>query len=794
MIRIENVFKDYKRGKSLTNVLKEINLEFPKRGFVTINGPSGCGKTTLLNLIGGLDSPTKGNIYYNDKVYTRLDLNQFRNNNIGFVFQNFNLINHLSVFDNVKLSLDLTKLSRREKKKMVFEALEKVGLTGKEKNKVTELSGGQQQRVAIARAIINKPSIILADEPTGALDTQTSDEIAQLLKELSKETLVIMVTHNIELAGKYSDRLIKMVDGKICEDTIIQEDKEIKKDAINNNSNNINNINKNINNNINNNINIEKASKKSKKTNMPLYLGFFLSLKNIITKKIRTLATIFAGCIGIISVALVTSVSSGVSKYIEKIQVEMLEGNPIVITNYSVSTTTTNNGSLKVEYPNTNEVLVNKTETIYKQKDTMTKEFIEKVNSLDKDKYTIIDYNRSIRMRLYKEVSGVLTKISLNYFYEMNTLEVMNDEYDILYGTMPDEYNEVALLVDKYNSINANTLKSVGLDSDKDTYAFDEIIGQTYCLIGNELYYKYNETKGYYVRNTINNEALESSEKIKITAIIRAKEDIVYDVYSTGIIYSKELTNYVLDEANSSDIVKEQLKYGLSKSVFTGKEFEDTDYGSTVYTASYLYEEQLLELCANAVVNRIDIYTDSFEDRTYIQQQIKESEEYKSLSRPQYKDYMSSIANDFSTFIEILTKVLIIFALIALLVSSIMTGIISYVSVLERTKEIGIMRSIGARKKDIVTIFSSENFIIGVCSAVLGITLAYLIKSPINTLVQNIIKENVSNASSVVKENLIIFDPKNLLILVVGNALLIIFSGLIPAIIASIKNPIDALK
>ena len=775
MIKIKNLYKDYKNGKSSTKVLKALNLQFPERGFITISGPSGCGKTTLMNLIGGLDSPTKGEIYYNNISYKELDLNQYRNNSIGFVFQNFNLINHLSVFDNVKLSLDLTKLKKKEKKKKVYEVLAKVGLKGKEKNNVTELSGGQQQRVAIARAIINSPSIILADEPTGALDTQTSDEIATLLKALSKDTLVIMVTHNVELAEKYSDRIIKMIDGKICEDILLEQNNIITE-------------------------NIEKLKNtkdkeiKSEKTHMPLYLGLFLSLKNIITKKIRTLATIFAGCIGIISVALVISVSRGVSQYIEKIQVEMLTGNPIIISNYSVSSTTSNNGSLKVEYPNTDEILVNKSETIYKHKDTMTKEFVERVNNLDKEKYTIIDYNRSIRMKLYKEVDNSLSKISLSYFYEMNTLDIMNSEYDTLAGTMPDNYNEVALLVDKYNSINENVLNSIGLNNDKDVYSFDEIIGQKYYLINNELYYKYNEDKGYYSRNTINKEILNNADQIEITAIIRAKEDIVYDVYSSGIIYAKELTTYVLDKSNSSDIVKDQTKFGLDKNVLTGKPFEEIDYGTTVYTAQYLYEEQMLEMCANATVNRIDIYTDSFEDRTYIEEYIKNSEEFKTLSRPQYRDYMSSVAKDFSTFIEILTKVLVIFALIALLVSSIMIGIISYVSVLERTKEIGIMRSIGARKKDVVAIFSSENFIIGLCSALLGILLAYLIKEPINSLVQNIIKDNVSNASSVVNENLIIFDLKNLMFLVVGNIILIIISGLIPAIVASIKNPIDALK
>lgn len=775
MIKIKNLYKDYKNGKSSTKVLNDLNLQFPERGFITISGPSGCGKTTLMNLIGGLDSPTKGEIYYNNISYKELDLNQYRNNSIGFVFQNFNLINHLSVFDNVKLSLDLTKLKKKEKKKKVYEVLAKVGLKGKEKNNVTELSGGQQQRVAIARAIINSPSIILADEPTGALDTQTSNEIATLLKALSKDTLVIMVTHNVELAEKYSDRIIKMIDGKICEDILLEQNNIITE-------------------------NIEKLKNtkdkeiKSEKTHMPLYLGLFLSLKNIITKKIRTLATIFAGCIGIISVALVISVSRGVSQYIEKIQVEMLTGNPIIISNYSVSSTTSNNGSLKVEYPNTDEILVNKSETIYKHKDTMTKEFVERVNNLDKEKYTIIDYNRSIRMKLYKEVNNSLSKISLSYFYEMNTLDIMNSEYDTLAGTMPDNYNEVALLVDKYNSINENVLKSIGLNNDKDVYSFDEIIGQKYYLINNELYYKYNEDKGYYSRNTINKEILNNADQIEITAIIRAKEDIVYDVYSSGIIYAKELTTYVLDKSNSSDIVKDQLKFGLDKNVLTGKPFEEIDYGTTVYTAQYLYEEQMLEMCANATVNRIDIYTDSFEDRTYIEEYIKNSEEFKTLSRPQYRDYMSSVAKDFSTFIEILTKVLVIFALIALLVSSIMIGIISYVSVLERTKEIGIMRSIGSRKKDVVAIFSSENFIIGLCSALLGILLAYLIKEPINSLVQNIIKDNVSNASSVVNENLIIFDLKNLMFLVVGNIILIIISGLIPAIVASIKNPIDALK
>ena len=771
MIKLSNITKKYVDKKTVTNVLNGITIEFPNTGFVSVTGPSGCGKTTLMNIIGGLDLPSSGEISIikntDDKQeiinYNEMDLDSYRNSDVGFVFQSYNLINNLSVYNNIMLTLNLAKGKLKDKKKKVYEVLNIVGLKGKEKNKVYTLSGGEQQRVAIARAIVNNPKVVLADEPTGALDSKTSLEIVNILKQLSNKCLVIMVTHNETLANTYSDTIIKLNDGLIKEIVTINHT-DIK----------------------------TNSEEKKKKAFMPFFVGLFLSYRNLLTKLFRTIATVFAGSIGIISVALVITVSDGVSKYIQSIQFETLRSNPIVITNRNTSKIETNN-KLKVEYPDSNEILVSRTTTTYEHVSTMNNEFVSYVGNLNEDNYSNINYNRSIRMNLYNRTELGFEKVSLSYFTEMGKYETMNNDYSVLSGIMPSNNLEVALLVDKYNSISENALRSIGLDSKNDSYTFDEIIGHTYYMLTTDLCYKFDSVKGYYIKDINSEKLINDSLEVKIVGIIRAKEDAVYDYISSGIVYPKELTDFVIDKSINSEIVKLQLEKGLSYNVLTGKEFEQST-GSYTYTPQYQYEDQLLTFCAIANVNRIEIYTETFDDRVFIESYIKDSIEYKSLSNPSYTDSISSIAKDFATFIEVLTRVLIIFALISLLVSSIMIGIISCISVMERTKEIGIMRSIGARKIDIITIFSSESFIIGICSGLLGILLAWMIRSPINIFIQDLIKENIRGASSVVNEDLIKFNPMILLCLLGGNILLTIVAGLIPAISASLKRPIEILR
>lgn len=761
MIQLLNISKSYKKKNNIQQVLNNISLSFNENGFVSILGPSGCGKTTLLNIIGLLDTIYEGTFLIDGKDTTTLSKREkdaYRNSKVGFVFQNFNLINHLTVYDNVVLALKLANVKQRKEK--VYSALEKVGLRGKENKKPTELSGGELQRVAIARALVNNPEIILADEPTGSLDSKTSIEVVNLLKEISKNKLVIMVTHNDEIAEKYSDRIIKLSDGKVISDVTY-------------------------------NTGIESSSKEINKVHMTFLECLKHSLKNISTKIFRTIATIFAGSIGIVAVLLVITLSNGVSSYVTKLQENALKDKPIIITSNTVYSYNSNKINVE-EYPDTNEIYVNRNATSYEHNNNMNEKIVDMIRNLDDNHYDIIDYSRTIRFVLYKNNNKEMKRIYTSYFTEMNEENVMNYEYDVISGKMPQEYNEIALVVDRYNSINANILKSLGLEYKLDFYNFNDIIGQEYFLIENNDMYEYVEDSDTFKNKmiSINNE----TKKLKIVGIIRESSNNNFDIYQSGIIYTKKLTDYIKNSAENSEIGKVQLNNGINRNVFTGKEFEDRKNDSVTYSKEYLYEEQLKDLSLVEQINRVEIYTKTFEDRKYIEETIKNTKEFKSISNITYRDYMSSMAEEFSKFVKILTTVLLVFGLISLLVSTIMITTITYISVLERQKEIGILRCIGARQIDVLSIFCSENFIIGILSGFLGVILAYVLKNPINRFVGEILKENISFVTSVTNVNLVNFDALLILILIIGNVIITLLAGLIPAIIASIKNPINALK
>lgn len=764
MLELKEVYKSYKKRNYTQEVLKGINIKFDNVGFVSILGPSGCGKTTLLNIIGGLDKLDRGKLYIDNLDLDKLSpkkLDAYRNSMVGFVFQSFNLINHLNVYDNIALTLKLNKEKNKNIKAKVQEIINKVGLTGKENKKPQELSGGEAQRVAIARALVNNPEIILADEPTGSLDSNTSIEIINILKEISKDKLVIMVTHNEKLAKEYSDRIIRMADGMIVSDNIIKEQKSIDKKEIN-------------------------------KVHMTFFMSLMLSYKNILTKVFRTVATIFAGCIGIVAVILVITLSQGVSDYITKVQENALKDKPIIISSNSIYKSSGNIINNIVEYPETDQIYVSHNITSYEHNNNMDRNLLKIIKNLDKSHYDIINYNRSVKFNLYKENTEGLKKIYNSYFTEMNESSLMEYEYDVIYGTMPTKYNEIALVVDKYNVINSNILKYLGLDYKNDSYKYEDIIGQEYILIENNNMYVYDEEKDVFIKK-INGE-INSFPKIKITAIIRESKQNSFGLYSQGIVYTKELTDYIIDSAKKSEIGKAQQKYGIEKDVFSGKPFTDIKSETVSYTKEYLYEEQLKELGLVEQINRVQIYTKTFDDRKYIEKTIKDNDIFNDISNVYYRDYMSTIAEEFSSFIKILTKVLIIFALISLVVSTIMISIITYISVLERQKEIGILRSIGARKIDVISIFCSENLIIGLMSGILGFILANIFKKPINEIVQNIIKENVSLATTINSVDLIKFRYDIVTMLIIANVIITLLAGLIPAIIASLKKPIDALK
>lgn len=772
MLTLNNITKNYKVGKKVQKVLNGISLNFENNGFVSILGPSGCGKTTLLNIIGGLDKPTSGEVFINGHNMHELksrELDAYRNSTVGFIFQSVNLIEHLNVYQNVELALQLNGIKRKERRKKVIGALNKVRLGDMIHKKPSQLSGGEQQRVAIARAIVNNPIIILADEPTGSLDSKTADEIINIMKELSLNYLVIMVTHNERIASDYSNRIIRLLDGNVVYD---KESKE--------------------------NIKIEK-NLKIKKVKLPILMSFSLSIRNLCRKWMRTILTSFAGSIGIIGVALVLAVSSGVKEYISEVQTNALKDYPIVIRSSTVISTEGSVYSNRIEFPETSTLLVTNSLTNYEHISNLDQDLVNYVNELEEDKYTIINYNRTVNMKLLKKNDTTISTIYLSYFNEMmNNNEFMNTQYDIIYGEMPDEYNELALVVDSYNSISASILSGIGLDYSKESYDFSEIIGTTYKLIHNDSLYLYNEEndrfsmKGSSYNSELYNDPL--SEDLVITAILRENENCSYPLYSTGILYTTDLTEKVVERANESKIVIQQKLYGTTRDVMTGQPYQESSGLTFKQSIEYQYENDLIYYGAEAQITRINIYSQSFENRNYIESYIKDSSQYNSTKNISYYDYMSTVSKEFSTFIEILTRALVIFAMISLLVSAIMISIITYISVLERSKEIGLLRSIGARKIDITQVFCAETSIVGLLSGLLGILLSFVLKYPINGIIENIIKNNLPLYSSTTKIEFVRFDSIIMMLLVIGSIVITIIAGLIPSIIASFKQPAKVLK
>lgn len=768
MITLNEIIKDYKVAKKTQRALNGVSLEFEEKGFVSILGPSGCGKTTLLNIIGGLDVPTSGSLIINGKnieKFKEYELDSYRNSTIGFIFQDINLINHLNVYQNVEISLLLKGKKKKERKECVLDALEKVGLGRFAKKKPSQLSGGERQRVAIARAIVNNPKILLADEPTGALDSKTSVEIMNILKELSKDYLVIMVTHNEEIAKNYSTRIIRLLDGKVESDNYISKKEE------------------------------SQACLKLKRTRLPILTSFNLSFRNLLTKLARTILTSFAGSIGIVAVTLVLAVSRGVTIYMGEVQNRSLQNYPIIIRSSAVTSSSGNVISNREQYPNTDSIIVTKTITNYEHVNQIDGDFVEYVSEMDKDQYTIINYSRNVKMTLIIENDGTYSKVSTSYFTEMiDSNSFMETQYDVIAGTLPTKTNELALVVDSYNSINANILMGLGLDASKDSFTFDEILGIKYHLVLNDEYYMYDSENNRYKPYGYNNQALyENSEnELVVVGILRENPDCSFPLYSSGMLYTSKLTNYIVDDSRESNVGTAQLDHGKELNILTGKPFTESTGSSSSQTIDYQYESQLIALGCVAPVTRINVYSKTFDDRAKIEEYVKSYEKYKGLNNVTYYDYMSNISKEFTAFIEILTKVFFIYGLISLLVSGIMISIITYISVMERYKEIGLLRSIGARRVDIMGIFCSETAIIGIISGILGIFFAYLLRVPINNIACNIIENNLDIGTK--GANLVTFEFLTLSLLFVGNILMTVLAGLVPSIIAATKQPAKVLK
>jgi len=814
MLKLVNITKDYPFGGGKVRALKGISLEFRKSEFVAILGPSGCGKTTLLNIIGGLDRYTSGDLIIRGKSTKEFgdhDWDSYRNHTIGFVFQTYNLIPHQTVLGNVELALTLSGISRAERKARAIAALENVGLGDQINKKPNQLSGGQMQRVAIARALVNNPDIILADEPTGAIDSETSIQIMEILKEIAKDRLVIMVTHNPELANRYATRIINLLDGTVISDSLPPKPEELEDFPAG----------------------PKKRRSKSEKTAMSFITAFALSLKNLLTKKMRTIITAFAGSIGIIGIALVASVANGFQNYVDKMQSDTLSGFPLEIKktaiDYQSILDMRPGRDRPKEYPDEDVVYINKVkhlQDLLVLTNNITEEYVEKViKKIDPALYNSIVYEYGLDMYIYKEMeteSGTTyKKISLSNWSQIPKAKTPDEyaffesQYDIIGGRPPAGKNDLVLVVNKYNQISDSVLEALGIDVEgRDSFTFSELIGTKYKLFLNNVLYSFNESTNRFSLRSMNGTLFategEDVVELEIVGIVRANETTEIGSLSGAIGYTVDLVDYALERNSHSDIIL-WMEENATLSPLTGQPYT----ASGAITPEMRRESDLIKFGALKKPESIKIYPVDFaakeEIKNYLDEynerekeeairkyyenlgiteaeatpeQRKEAERAGRSAGIYYDDTISVLFGSLKTLIDAISIVLIVFTSISLVVSSIMIGIITYISVLERTKEIGILRSIGARKKDIARVFNAEAIIIGLLSGVIGIAITLVSLLPINGLLKNL--------SSI--PNLAILAPQTAVGLIIISALLTFIAGLIPSGLAAKRDPVIALR
>lgn len=853
MLQCKNIIKDYVSGDEIVHALKGVSLSFREHEFVSILGQSGCGKTTFLNIIGGLDHYTSGDLIINGKStkdYSDKDWDTYRNHQVGFVFQSYNLIMHQSVLSNVELALTLTGVNKEERRKRAIEALNKVGLSDQIHKKPTQMSGGQMQRVAIARAIVNNPDIILADEPTGALDSATSVQIMEILKEISKDKLVIMVTHNPQLADEYSSRIIRLKDGSLVSDSNPFNEQEM---------------------------NVDMSV--LKRPGMSFKMACSLSLNNLMTKKARTLLTSFAGSIGIIGIALIMSLSHGMQSYIDQMENDTMASYPIEIQANSsdMSTLMTTMMGMKKESKEHNdskiysrpyvEDVLESLSSSKKNNLSAFKSYIESSKGKEFRKTAkAIEYDYNLNLQVYNEntdsglvqvsPNGLLDKLGMSdmmsiqsQFMDSSAMtndqvwlslpeskKLRDDEYQLVEGKWPTNYNEVVLEVDENNEITDYALYSLGLldqdelvknyqkilngETDKisktklKSYSVDDILNLKFRLVLNsDLYQKVN---GLWINQSENEsymkDVVSKSPEIKVVGIIKPSESTVSQPTMGGVYYTKAMEEYVTSKTENAQIVKEQ-KTNPNINIFTQTEFASGQKMSM----SNLTNEQMMQLSSmsqeelmnymntyneniNAMYDsnltklgvvdysnptKISLYASSFDGKEKLSDLITSYNKKQTKSNViTYNDFIGTMLSSVTNVVNIISYVLIAFVSVSLIVSSIMIGIITYISVLERTKEIGILRSIGASKKDITRVFNAETFIIGLISGVLGILITLVLNIPICMVV-----ENMTGVSHIAK-----LPVNGAVFLIFIDLVLTILAGLIPSKIASKKDPVEALR
>ena len=839
MLQLQHISKVYHTGNQEFHALKDISIRFRENEFVSILGQSGSGKTTLLNIIGGLDQYTSGDLLIqgeSTKQFKNRDWDSYRNHTIGFVFQSYNLIGHQTALSNVEIAMTLSGVSKAERKKRAIEALERVGLKDHLYKKPNQMSGGQMQRIAIARALVNNPKVVLADEPTGALDSETSVQIMELLKDIAKERLVIMVTHNPELAQAYSTRIVQVLDGNILSDSNPYEPIEESK----------------------------QGDIQFTKTKMSFMTALALSFNNLLTKKGRTFLTAFAGSIGIIGIALILALSNGVSDYVKKAQEDTLVSLPLTISEKNQSNLLATSPDLSEKpYKDNNELGINTvlTKLLKKQigKNDLASfksyldEHASEVQALTKD----IRYRYNLQPYIYatntsngpksilpstianevdtsnQTIKGYLQNI--DYWSELSSdSNMLESQYDVLEGRFPQDKSEIVLIVDENNEISDLLLYSLRIKNPSElndakkldelgsqTYQYSDFIGKTFKAVVNTN--RFARENNQWI-NKINDASymktqIENGLELKIVGVLRQKEGTSSGVNSPsgGVAYTSALIDYTSEQIQNSDIVKEQ-EANPTINVFTGKAFakDPKPFNSADLTqeekiqlakmtpeqqAQYIqqyndnstatYEENLEKL---GVIDKskpaaIEFYTSSFQQKQELKDFINAyntdkkdaGEDDKALA---YSDDIQTIMSSITTMVGVITTVLVGFVAISLIVSSIMIAIITYISVLERTKEIGILRAMGASKKDIRRIFTAETAIEGFISGVIGIAITLLAAIPINTIVAKM--TNVENVAQL---------PWEAALILIGiSIVLTMLAGLIPSRIAAKKDPVESLR
>jgi putative ABC transport system permease protein len=762
MLEIKSINKSYVTGNFKQQVLNNVSLTFRENEFVAILGPSGSGKTTLLNIIGGLDQYDSGDLIINNrstKKFKQKDWDAYRNNCIGFIFQSYNLISHINVLSNVELALTLSGVSASVRREKALTVLDKVGLKEHAHKRPNQLSGGQMQRVAIARALVNDPDIILADEPTGALDTKTSVQIMELITEIAKEKLVIMVTHNPELAHEYTNRIIDVKDGNVVNDT-----NPYIKDSAN------------------------TASMTIRKTAMNYLAALRLSFNNIRTKKGRTFLTSFASSIGIIGIALILALSNGFQQEIDSFERDSLSQAPIIISPSVISLDEDTAEKTKDELPT-----YSKEKKIYAQEDMdeamtheniLTEDYISYLDKMDPSYVSSITQQKAVSF-------NAITNTSDNNYQAINSMDIMTDwivypesvdenekyssmlkNYDILAGEINDKEIGLILQVDNRNQLLQSALKQLGFNEEEEI-TFDQLLNKEIKIIPNDSYYQ--EINGFFIPNTDYKALYNSPEAItvKIQAIVRGKEEQEIITSGSGISYTGALTDVVIAINKDSKIVKAQETKDLN--ILSGQPFDERN----------TKESSLAYLGAESLPIMIAIYPKDFDSKDEL---LKYLDDYNigkdNVDKIQYLDQAAMISSLTGNIMGAITTVLIAFSAISLIVSSIMIAIITYISVLERTKEIGVLRALGARKKDITRVFTAETLIIGSCSGLLGIGIAQLLTIPANIAI-----ESVAGLANVAKLN-----PIHSIILVLISIVLTLMGGFIPSKIAAKKNPVEALR